>query len=248
MPLLTVDGIVIKNADYKENDRMLTVFTPEYGALGVSVKGCRKKGNTNIACSEIFSFCEFVLFENKGKYSVNSFSLKEAFYPLREDFDKLSCASFCCELVYLSSDHGNVKSDALFSMLYYALSYICYTDNNPVDLALCFAFRALLELGYAPSLTSCAICGGDLRQSTKAAFSSTHGGALCSKCAGGFDVHISVLSLEAVRRMMKLQDSEMRKVVLPSEVREELLPLTVEFCETVLERKLKSGKTIGKIV
>ena len=64
MPLLTVDGIVIKNADYKENDRMLTVFTPEYGALGVSVKGCRKKGNTNIACSEIFSFCEFVLFEN----------------------------------------------------------------------------------------------------------------------------------------------------------------------------------------
>ncbi|MBQ9833423.1 MAG: recombination protein O N-terminal domain-containing protein, partial [Clostridia bacterium] len=52
MPLITVDGIVVRNADYKENDRMLTVFTREYGALGVSVRGCRRKGSTMLACSE----------------------------------------------------------------------------------------------------------------------------------------------------------------------------------------------------
>ncbi len=246
MALMTVDGIVVRNADYKENDRMITVFTKEYGSIGVSVRGCRKKGSTNIACSELFSFCEFVLFENKGKYSVNSFLLKESFYPIREDFDKLSSAAFCCELVSNASEHGNVRSDELFSMLYYALSYICYGETMPVDIAICFAWRFLSELGYAPLLTECALCRSDLRHNKKIAFSSLSGGAVCIDCTGANSHTVSALALEAVRRILRLEDNEMHKVVLPGKVRDELLPITVDYAQTVTERNLKSAKQLGR--
>lgn len=247
MPLMTVDGIVVRNADYKENDRMITVFTKEYGAIGALVRGCRKKGSTNIACSELFAFCEFVLFENKGKHTVNSFTLKESFYPIREDFDKFSAAAFCCELVSNASEHGNERSDELFSMLYYALSYICYLDISPLDMALCFAWRFLSASGYAPMLADCSVCAENLRGNKKIAFSSSAGGALCDRCKNA-NLHstVSAISLEAVRRMILLQNSEMKKVVLPEKVRAELLPITVDYAQTVTDKNLKSAKQLGR--
>lgn len=247
MALLTVDGIVVRNADYKENDRMITVFTREYGSIGASVRGCRKKGSKNIACSELFSFCEFVLFENNGKYTVNSFTLKESFYPIREDFDKLSSASFCCELVSNSSEHGNVRSDEVFSMLYYALSYICYGDTMPLDTAICFAWRFLSESGYAPMLLECASCSVNLRNNKKIAFSSSLGGAVCDSCKNANPHNVvSAISLEAIRRMLLLSDADMNKVVLPDYVRGELVSILVDYAQTVTERNLKTAKQLGR--
>ena len=43
MPLYTVNGIVLKYADYKDYDRMITYFTKEMGKLSVLFRGCRRR-------------------------------------------------------------------------------------------------------------------------------------------------------------------------------------------------------------
>lgn len=238
MSLINIDGIVTRYANYKENDRILTIFTKEYGSVSACARGCRRPGSALLACSELFVFGEFVLFSNKDKYSVNSSTAKETFYPLREDVDRFAAGMYMLELINAGSEVTQ-QSDEVFSLLYHALSYACYGDCAPVDIALCFAAKFLSALGYAPVLTRCAVCGMQLKDQKQVAFCAASGGAVCSDCERGA-MPVSALSLEAIRRMLRLSHDEINKVRLPERVRHELKPILNAHAEYVLERRFKA--------
>lgn len=40
---LKTEGIVLRYADYKDADRMLTLLTPDYGLISVSARGVRRQ-------------------------------------------------------------------------------------------------------------------------------------------------------------------------------------------------------------
>ena len=40
--LYTTDAIVLRHADYRDYDRMLTLFSPEYGRIDAIARGCRR--------------------------------------------------------------------------------------------------------------------------------------------------------------------------------------------------------------
>lgn len=42
MPSIKLNGIVTRYADYKDNDRMLTLFTYEQGLVSCAARGCRR--------------------------------------------------------------------------------------------------------------------------------------------------------------------------------------------------------------
>ena len=242
MPQFTIHGIVIRYADYRESDRILTILTRELGLVSAKARGCRKPKSALLQAGELFMYGEFVLFKNGDKYTVDSCSLEECFYPLREDIARFGAGAYMLSIVNESAA-GEERADGLLSLLLYALTYIAYTENDPADMAICFAARALALLGYMPSLTRCARCGADVRGQGRIRFCGDEGGALCQTCEGnvaaaGMDV--SPLSLEALRRILALTDEEMKKVVLPPRVRAELKEAVNAFAEHILERKLKA--------
>ena len=42
MPYITTQAIVLHTADYRDNDRMLSLLTPEHGQLDALCRGCKK--------------------------------------------------------------------------------------------------------------------------------------------------------------------------------------------------------------
>lgn len=42
MALITVNGIVTRYANYRDNDRILTLFTRERGLISAAARGCRR--------------------------------------------------------------------------------------------------------------------------------------------------------------------------------------------------------------
>ena len=42
---MTTKALVLRQVDYKESDKILTLFTQEQGKLTASARGCRKKGS-----------------------------------------------------------------------------------------------------------------------------------------------------------------------------------------------------------
>lgn len=62
MPSIKLNGIVTRYADYKDNDRMLTLFTYEQGLVSCAARGCRRAKSPLMGASELFVSGEFVLF------------------------------------------------------------------------------------------------------------------------------------------------------------------------------------------
>lgn len=239
MASLTLNGIVLRHANYRDNDRILTIFTREQGTVTAAARRCRKCGSSLLACTEIFTYGEFVLFEGRGRYTVDACDVRERFYSLREDVERLAAGAYMLAVTESCTPKGQQNAE-LFDLLYYALSYTAYGKQAPADVALCFLARCLGILGYAPRLTRCACCGKDLRSLSGLGFDPSAGGAVCGACRGPNAVVVSPLSLEAVRRMLLLSNQEMEKVVLPPRVRLELKDALNAYAEHVLERKFRA--------
>lgn len=242
MPSLTVNGIVTRYANYRDNDRILTLFTRERGLIPVGARGCRRPKSPILPASELFVSGEFVLFYNRERYSLESAEVREPYYPLREDIAKFSAGAYMLSLINegLAAEQPNEK---LLSLLLYALTFTAYSDIDPVDTAVAFAVKCLDTLGYRPALVRCASCGFDLRAEKTLHFSASAGGALCTACSRGFRqdaAEMSALSLEALRRILLLAPNEIGKVRLPERVRTELKHAVNDYAEHVLERKFKA--------
>lgn len=238
MSLLTLSGIVTRYADYRDNDRMLTILT-EQGSIGAAARGCRRPNSPLLSASELFVYGEFVLFEKQGKHSVNACDVRESFYPLRQDMDSFYAAAHMLEMANgLAEDGANCGE--LLKLLYYALTYTAYTDCHPIDMALVFTAKSLAVMGYTPAIIHCAACGEDLRGLPRMGFDPVSGGAVCGGCMAPDCKKITPLSLEALRRMLLLTPEDIKKVMLPEETRTELRSALVGYGEYVLERKLRS--------
>ena len=55
----TTDGLVIREYDLGEHDKMLTLLTPEYGKLPVISKGARSLRNKYISPSRLFTYANY---------------------------------------------------------------------------------------------------------------------------------------------------------------------------------------------
>ena len=233
-----VNGIVLRYANYKDNDRMLTLFTQEQGRVDAAAYGCRRQKSPLLVCAQPFVFGEFQLFGGKGRNSVTQCDVRETFYPLREDMAKFQTAAMmnavCAQVV--QEDEPNLP---LFSLLYHSLSFLCYGEVVPIDMALCFLLRFFQTTGVCPAITACAICAADVRQEKVIAFSPLAGGAVCTACAQSRHVTLgaSALTLEAMRRILFMSDADMGNVRLPARVRQELFELVNAYGQHYFERE-----------
>ena len=235
MGVQKVTGIVCRYTNYRDNDRILTLYTRELGRLDAAARGCRRQKSPLLASSQPFVYAQFVLFQNRDKYSVDTADIRESFYPLRSDYGRCTAG---LAMLALTVDHAQpgLPNDSLFSTLYHMLSYLAYTDCDPEDLWLAYLLKYLDHNGYRPAVTHCARCNQDLRKLQNLRFFPQAGGAVCPNCGGGKPVQR--LALEAMRRILALPDENLQKIQLPHKIRLELRELLTEYAEAVLERKI----------
>ena len=77
---IKVKGLVIRQVNFGDYDKMLTLLTADLGKISVSAKGVRSMKSKNRAASELLCFGEFVLSPPKGDvYSLSSAECIESF-------------------------------------------------------------------------------------------------------------------------------------------------------------------------
>lgn len=234
MPTVCLNGIVTAYTDYRDNDRILTLFTSERGRMDCKARNCRKPTAPLLVCAQPFVYGEFEVYLSKDRATVNGCDVRETFYPLREDVDRFFTASCLTQLCNAAIEPES-PNEPLFSLLYHTLSFLAYGESHPGDLLCAFLVRYLERIGYRPALTHCAGCLRDIRADEILFFSAQTGGAVCAACLHGGH-RISKLALEAMRRILNLSDDELHKVVLKPETRAEILKACFFVCEEVLGR------------
>lgn len=203
MPSETVRGIVIRAANYRDNDRMLTLLTPDQGRLDVLARGCRRPKNPLLPASELFVHGEYVLFRTGDKRTVNTCELLDTFYPLRLDAYRLTCGSYLLALGQAAALPGE-EAAGLYSLLLQGLYRLSYArEENPLGEVSTFLLLYAVLLGYKPRLNHCAHCRAPLDTSGGAMLDMLAGGLCCQTHASGACFRISCAQVEWLREVMR---------------------------------------------
>ena len=175
-----VNAIVLRSVNYRDFDRILTLFSREEGKISAAARGAHRAKSPLAAASTQFTAGEFALEERNGKLSVKSFLLDEAFYPLREDARRLSYATALSQIVEEIVQPNQPNPD-LYDAFLRALAYLAFDrERDCTNAVLPFLLRAMAFSGHAAMLTRCAACGGRI---VDARWDSLAGGVVCARHA-----------------------------------------------------------------
>ena len=180
---LKVNAVVLRAADYGENDKILTLLSAERGRISAGIKGVKKAGAKLRFAAQPFCFAEYVLSARGERYTVTGCTECESFYEIRTDINKFYAASAAAECALALSFEGD-GSRELFSPVIDALSGIC-AGNEGEALAL-FLVESLRVSGYGLSAGDCPRCGKSLSDGkTPLRFDMDSGEFLCASCGEG---------------------------------------------------------------
>ena len=154
----TVQGIVLREINYKEADKILTVLTREEGKLTLKARGCRRKNSRLLASSQLLVYSELAITQRGEFITLAEGDPLTQFRRLGEDIDKLALASYFAEVTEKTVQEGEVCPDIL-SLLLNCLYALDALDKPLEQVKAVFQLRLLTLTGLAPLLDTCVVCG-----------------------------------------------------------------------------------------
>ena len=146
--IYSAHAVVLKRRNVGEADRIVTIFSKEYGRMKVIAKGIRRIHSRRAAHVEVFSHVSLVLYRGKTWDSVTQASPIDAFSFLRGNLTRVSAGYYLCELVdALTPEHQEHRD--VYTLLLDALMAINDSKvNDLISVSEQFALALLRALGY----------------------------------------------------------------------------------------------------
>lgn len=151
-------GLVLRETNYREADKILTVLTRDMGKRTVKARGCRRRGSQLAASAQLLVFSDMTLFDYRDRLTLNEAESLEQFRGIREDIELLSLSSYFAEVTEAVAEEGRDQPELLSLILnsMYALDKL--KKPQPLVKA-AFELRLACLAGYEPLLEVCSDCG-----------------------------------------------------------------------------------------
>jgi DNA repair protein RecO (recombination protein O) len=174
------EAIVLGVMDYREADRLVTLFTLEHGKLRGIAPGAKRSVRRFAGACEPFARIQPQIVLREGLSRLQGADTATVFPGIRRELVKIAHAGYACELTEQLLPEG-VPNPRLFRLL---ASYLEHLDAVPFDSSdrRFFEMNLLNILGYRPALGQCASCGTELTGEVQLRFSAAAGGLLCRGC------------------------------------------------------------------
>ncbi len=153
----TTDALIIREVAYDDNDKMLTLLTPEYGRVGVMAKGARSMRSGLMTASQLYSWGNYEIYTRGDRHWLREAALIEPFYGLRNDLGRISLAAYICDVTYDATGEQMAADDVLRVVLntLYALSHEL---ASPHLIKAAFELQIAAMSGFLPDLDGCVVC------------------------------------------------------------------------------------------
>jgi hypothetical protein len=144
MSSVTVEGIILKRANFGEADRMLTVLTKTMGKISVTARGVRKITSRRAGNVELLNLVRIGLFKGKGFTLTEAESL-ETFPRIKSNLATSTAAFHILEL----SDRLLPENDPNFRAYELVKETLIIMEENPRQLIMrAFEIKLLSLLGF----------------------------------------------------------------------------------------------------
>lgn len=171
------EGIVIRQTDYRESDKIVVLYTREFGKIGVVARGAKKTKSRLSAITQPFINGYYTFFKSTGLGTLQQGELIHNFSSIQQDIFLTAYASYICELLDKATEEKK-PNRYLYDLVFQILQDID-EGYDPEVLTQLFEMKMLPVLGLYPVMDKCAICG----ETTGHFDFSTHSdGIICERC------------------------------------------------------------------
>ena len=198
---IKTQGLVLRDINYKEADKILTVLTPE-GRLTVKGRGARRRSSRIAGACRFLAFSDMVLFENRGRYSLEEAEPIRLFDALSGDLDRFALASYMMELLAFVANEGEPCGPEL-SLALNTLHLLEEGKHPAEQVKAVFELRLMALAGLEPMLDCCVVCGNISPE--EPLFHLSAGSLHCRGCrveSGGISMPLTPGALDAMRHII----------------------------------------------
>ena len=219
MALVKTKGVIIKVQDYKENDKLLWMYTEELGKVTCIAKGAKRSKSQLLSVTLPLCFGEYLLFKGKNLYNLQEGKIINSFQGLLNNLEKLTYSSYLCELIDICVENDEVNS-ALFKEFMICL-YLLSTDALDYELLVrAFELRLLEATGYNLELDRCCICKKKI--SVADYISLSHYGGVCDECNKEYGFFISKPAYNALRFLKNTSMDKVYRLNVNDEIKKQM--------------------------
>ncbi len=244
---LRVEAVVLRHKDYGEADRLLTLYTRQFGKASALVKGARKLTSRKAGHLEPFTQVKLQLARGHDLFIVTQADAIDAYQPLHEDLVLTGQASYVIELLDRLTYEDQIGNPSLFRLLAETLGRL--SAGSDAWLAVRYYEMRLLDyLGFRPQLFECANCGR-LIQPEDQFFSFSAGGVICPQCGLGLPnlAPISMQTLKYLRHFQRSSYADSTRARPGPDVQREAESLMQGYFTWLLERELNTPGFLRRI-
>jgi DNA repair protein RecO len=174
------DAIVIRQADFSETSKVVTLFTREFGKLSTLAKGAKRLKGPFEGALDLLAHCRVVFLPKHEALSLlTEAQLVTRFRPADHNLNRVYAGYYIAELLdgLMSERDEHVP---LFDRSIHTLDLISHQPDLRKPLVL-YELALLEQIGLLPILDQCQ-CGTPIQPQTTYTFWVSQGVLLCPQC------------------------------------------------------------------
>lgn len=175
----TVTGMILSAMPMSEFDKRVTILTLDRGKIAAFARGARRQNSPLLAATNPFVFGEFVLYEGRNSYNLQSASVTNYFADLTSDLANTYYGMFFLEMAEYFAQENNDEKQVL-SLLYQSLRALESGKYERRLVKVIYEWKMLMLNGIYPNMFSCQCCG---KKEELYGFSLRLAGMICKECS-----------------------------------------------------------------
>ncbi len=236
---IVTSGLVLRETETKETDKILTVLTPDMGKISLIARGARRRNSPLAAGCQLLAYSELTIYQRGAWRYVSEASTIELFDGVRQDFELLSLASYFAELTESVSGEDQPVPEIL-SLLLNALYALSTLKKDPLLVKPVFELRLMALSGFEPLADGCAVCGKT--EPERPMLDVVQGVVHCAGCKqpGGLSLPLTRGSLAALRHALYGDGKRLYSFTLDKNALRQLDHAAEAFVAAQLERSFRT--------
>ncbi len=197
----STDAILLRATDYRDADRIVTLFTQQLGKVSALARGARASKKRFSGVLEPYAVIRVGLVATRSDLlTLERAELVRVFPQVLTSLDRIDVAGAALQLVR-EAHEARVADEALFLAAVQFLQLIDHEPDPDRRRLLCFALRVLALSGLSPRLDVCGRSGVAVPEGRAAYFDPALGAVVARRFGGG----PFLLSGESRKRLSEAQ-------------------------------------------
>lgn len=234
MKQIQSEAIVLAIKDWRGADKIVTLFTRDFGKVTALAYGLRKPKSSLSGCIQLFSQVDVLIESGKSVDVLRQAGLLLSNRLLREDLGRMAYAALAVEVAAELWPEREVQP-AVFDALCSAMQLL--TERNPRMAAIAVCWQLLSLAGFQPEFDHCICCGG-VDQYLFTGFDPESGGVTCTACRQSHQLSISKSGYTLMKRMITLNLAKPEHFSAPLSAIAEAENVLLHFLDHQLGKKL----------